>query len=78
MELGCFLIGVSRKSLISELTIHDYKLRGKNKKKINSSKRLSGSLAFAMHANMCGVQILRTHDVFETNQALICQKSLHL
>ena len=72
------LIGASRKSLIAELTIHDYKLRGKNKKKIIPSKRLSGSLAFAIHANMCGVQILRTHDVFETNQALICQKSLHL
>ena len=72
------LIGASRKSLISELTIHDYKLRGKNKKKIIPSKRLSGSIAFAIHANMCGVQILRTHDVFETNQALICQKSLHL
>ena len=72
------LIGVSRKSLIAELTIHDYKLRGKNKKKIIPSKRLSGSLAFAIHANMCGVQLLRTHDVFETNQALICQKSLHL
>ena len=58
--------------------MRDYKLRGKNKKKIIPSKRLSGSLAFAIHANMCGVQILRTHDVFETNQALICQKSLNL
>ena len=72
------LIGVSRKSLIGDLTIDDYKLRGKNKKKIKPSKRLSGSLAFAMHANVSGVQILRTHDVFETNQALICQKSLNL
>ena len=72
------LIGVSRKSLIGELTIDDYKLRGKNKKKINPSKRLSGSLAFAIHAYLSGVQILRTHDVFETNQALICQKSIDL
>ena len=72
------LIGASRKSLISKLTIHDYKLQGKNKKNIIPSKRLSGSIAFAIHANMCGVQILRTHDVFETNQALICQQSLHL
>ena len=72
------LIGASRKSLISELTIHDYKLRGKNKKKIIPSKRLSGSLAFAIHASMSGVQILRTHDVFETNQALICHKSIYL
>ena len=72
------LIGASRKSLIAELTYNDYKLRKKNKKDISPSKRLSGSLAFAIHANMCGVQILRTHDVFETNQALICQKSLDL
>ena len=72
------LIGASRKSLIAELTNNDYKLREKNKKDISPSKRLSGSLAFAIHANMCGVQILRTHDVFETNQALICQKSLDL
>ena len=71
------LIGASRKSLIGELTMKDYKLRGKHKKDISPSKRLSGSLAFAIHANMCGVQILRTHDVFETNQALICHKYLH-
>ena len=72
------LIGVSRKSLIAELTNKDYELRGKNKKDISPSKRLSGSLAFAIHANMCGIQIIRTHDVFETNQTLICQKSLDL
>ena len=71
------LIGVSRKSLIGELTIKDFQSRGKNKRSIKPSKRLSGSLAFAIHANMCGVQILRTHDVFETNQALICQKSIN-
>ena len=72
------LLGVSRKSLIGELTVNDFKLRGKNKKLIKPSKRLSGSLAFAIHANMSGIQILRTHDVFETNQALICQKAINL
>ena len=72
------LIGVSRKSLIDQLMIDDYKLRRKNKKRINPSKRLSGSLAFAIHANMSGVQIIRTHDVFETNQALICHNSVNL
>tara|TARA_B100000963_G_scaffold230076_1_gene200684 strand:- start:6 stop:818 length:813 start_codon:yes stop_codon:yes gene_type:complete len=72
------LIGTSRKSLIDQLMIDDYKLRRKNKKRINPSKRLSGSLAFAIHANMCGVQIIRTHDVFETNQALICHQSVSL
>ena len=72
------LIGVSRKSFIGELTIDDYKYRGKNKKTIKPSKRLSGSLAFAIHAYKSGVQIIRTHDIFETNQALICQKALNL
>ena len=72
------LIGVSRKSFIGELTNVDFKSRGKNKKLIEPSKRLSGSLAFAIHATMSGIQILRTHDVFETNQALICQRSINL
>jgi dihydropteroate synthase len=72
------LVGVSRKSLIEELTVEDFNVRGKNKKSVNPTKRLSGSLAFAMHANRSGVQIIRTHDVFETNQALICQKALNL
>ena len=72
------LVGVSRKSLIEELTVEDFNVRGKNKKSVNPCKRLSGSLAFAMHANRSGVQIIRTHDVFETNQALICQKALNL
>ena len=70
------LIGLSRKSLIEELSIDNFKSRGINKKSINPSKRLSGSIAFAIHAINNGVQIIRTHDVFETNQALICQRAL--
>ena len=41
------------------------------------SKRLSGSLAFAMHAYKNGIQIIRTHDVFETKQAIICQETMN-
>ena len=70
------LIGLSRKSLIEELSIDNFKSRGINKKSINPSKRLSGSIAFAIHAINNGVQIIRTHDVFDTNQALICQRAL--
>ena len=70
------LIGLSRKSLIEELIIDNYKYRGINKKTVNPSKRLSGSIAFAMHCINNGVQIIRTHDVFDTNQAIICQKAL--
>ena len=70
------LIGLSRKSLIEELTIDNFKSRGINKSSVSPSKRLSGSIAFAIHAFNNGVQIIRTHDVFDTNQALICQRAL--
>ena len=70
------LIGLSRKSLIEELTVDNFNSWGINKKSVSPSKRLSGSLAFAMHAINCGVQMIRTHDVFETKQAIICQSAL--
>ena len=70
------LLGVSRKALIGQLTIDDFIFRGVRTRSINPSKRLSGSLVFAMHAFNNGIQIIRTHDVFETKQALTCQFSL--
>jgi dihydropteroate synthase len=71
------LIGVSRKSFIGEATINGYKRQGINKKLISPTKRLSGSLAFAIHAYNNGVQLIRTHDVFETKQAIICQDAMN-
>ena len=71
------LLGVSRKALIGQLTIDDFIFRGVRTRSINPSKRLSGSLVFAMHAFNNGIQIIRTHDVFETKQALTCQFSLN-
>ena len=71
------LLGVSRKTLIGQLTIDDFIFRGVRPRSINPSKRLSGSLVFAMHAFNNGIQIIRTHDVFETKQALTCQFSLN-
>jgi len=70
------LIGVSRKSLIADITIHGYKSFGKNKNIIDASNRLSGSIAFAIHGYNNGIQIIRTHDVFETKQAIFCQESI--
>ena len=68
---------MSRKSIIGELVLEDYKTREVNKKTINPSKRLSGSIAFAIHGYNNGVQLTRTHDVFETKQAFICQSALN-
>ena len=54
-----------------------YQLEGINKKSISPTKRLSGSLAFAMHSYNNGIQLIRTHDVFETKQAIICQEAMN-
>ena len=71
------LIGLSRKTFIHEVVVKGYKYEGITKRSINPTKRLSGSLAFAMHAYKNGIQIIRTHDVFETKQAIICQETMN-
>ena len=58
----------SRKALIGQLTIDDFMFRGVRTRSINPSKRLSGSLVFAMHAFNNGIQIIRTHDVLRQNK----------
>ncbi len=58
--LGCsILIGASRKSFIGSLS---------NSEQVDN--RLSGSISAALHAVSLGAQIVRVHDVAETNQAL--------
>lgn len=52
------MLGVSRKSFIG-------KVLG-----VNAEARLSGSLACAVWAKLNGVNIIRTHDVLETAQAI--------
>ena len=52
------MVGLSRKSMVGRLTGRP---RG---------ERLYGSLALAIIAAMNGARIIRTHDVFETVQAL--------
>ena len=58
------VLGVSRKSFIGRLAGADV------------DKRLPGSLACACWAVLQGVQILRTHDVAETLQAVRLTESL--
>jgi dihydropteroate synthase len=53
------LLGASRKALISRIAGD-----------VPPDQRLPGSLALALHAAACGVQIVRVHDVAETVQAL--------
>lgn len=53
------LLGASRKALIGRIA-----------GETDAAARLPGSLALALHAAACGVQIVRVHDVAETVQAL--------
>ena len=53
------LLGISRKSLIADLTINGYKSLGINKKIIDPTNRLSGSISFAIHGYNNGIQIIR-------------------
>ena len=53
------LLGASRKQLIARMAGD-----------VGPDERLPGSLALALHAAACGVQIVRVHDVAETIQAL--------
>jgi dihydropteroate synthase len=53
------LLGASRKALIGRIAGG-----------VEAAQRLPGSLALALHAAACGVQVVRVHDVAETVQAL--------
>ena len=71
------LLGLSRKSLIADLSMAKFKSPSFKKKILNPSNRLSGSIAFAIQGYNNGIQILRTHDVFETKQAFLCQETVY-
>ena len=58
------LLGASRKSWIDNLCDAPV------------DKRIGGSLAAAVHAVARGVEIIRTHDVFETVQAIETAQAL--
>ncbi len=56
------LLGASRKSTIAALSNNEV-----------ANDRLAGSISLLCYANILGLQIVRVHDVFESNQALnIC------
>lgn len=59
------LLGASRKALIGRIA-------GETRPEM----RLAGSIALALHAAACGVQVVRVHDVAETAQALAVWRSV--
>jgi dihydropteroate synthase len=61
------LLGASRKALIARLSAE-----------VPAEARLPGSLALALHAAACGVQVVRVHDVPETVQALAVWREAQL
>ena len=63
------LLGASRKALIGRLA-GPAPFDAKTRTDVPPEARLPGSLALALHAAACGVQVVRVHDVAETAQAL--------
>ena len=63
------LLGASRKALIGRLA-GPAPFGAKTGNDVPPAARLPGSLALALHAAACGVQVVRVHDVPETAQAL--------
>ena len=61
------LLGASRKQLIARVAGD-----------VSPEARLPGSLALALHAAACGVQMVRVHDVAETVQALSVWRAARL
>ena len=61
------LLGLSRKRFIKDIA-----------KKNDSKERIGGTVASSIFSMLQGVQILRVHDVNETNQAIKVYRKLNL
>ena len=61
------LLGLSRKRFIKDIA-----------KENDSKERIGGTVASSIFSMLQGVQILRVHDVNETNQAIKVYKKLNL
>lgn len=67
------LLGASRKQLIARIVAASG--GAVCPADVAPDRRLPGSLALALHAAACGVQVVRVHDVAETAQALAIWRS---
>ena len=65
-------IGLSRKSLINNI------YKKKYKSNILANERLSGSIAFQNFAYLNGIQIIRSHDIFELQQSFSCLEEVSI
>ncbi len=64
--------GLSRKSLIDDI------YKDKHKSDISPNERLSGSLTLQNIAFLNGVQLIRTHDIFEVQQSFACLEEVYI
>ena len=64
--------GLSRKSLVDNIYREKYKLE------ILPKQRLSGSLSLQNIAFLNGIQIIRTHDIFEVQQSFSCLEEVYI
>ncbi len=72
------LVGLSRKSLIKEISKKMINKKTFIKLDLSPENRVAGSLALAMKAYESGVQFIRTHDIYETKQAIFCAEAVDM
>ena len=71
-------VGLSRKSLIEEISTKNFKSFNEKNNLFSPEKRLGGSIALALKAYDYGAQIIRTHDPFETLQSIYCVEEVDI
>ena len=72
------LVGLSRKSLIKEISKLKFTGNGALNLSFSPKDRLGGSLSLELNAYNKGVQIIRSHDIFNTMQSVYCSEEVDI
>ena len=72
------LVGLSRKSLIKEISKLKFAGKGALNSPFSPKDRLCGSLSLELNAYNKGVQIIRSHDIFNTMQSVYCSEEVDI
>ena len=70
------LVGLSRKSFIEEISRKRFKKINNCNLDLTAENRLGGSIGLVARVYDSGVQFVRTHDVFDTKQAIFCLEEI--
>ena len=72
------LVGLSRKSLIKEISKSKFTSSEALNLSFSPKDRLGGSLSLELNAYNKGIQIIRSHDIFNTMQSVYCSEEVDI